>query len=1399
MTCRSNDLASVCLLALVWSYGTARAGEEAPGQGKPPADLRADIAYPDVYINDSFEAADAIAQAKVYTSRGQWRQAAQVLQNISNEASDRLIRIAPGYYVGLREHINELIAGWPETGLSVYRSLYEPELQAGIASAQVPRSMHELLRWFDQYFCTKSAAALADEIGQLAIEAGDLAIAEHVYSRVLEHHPDASVYEFRYRAMLIVIGSIRGDTVDHLTDSVRQTTLRWMGRDRQVDEVVAEIKAGFTSLDPSVTSDDWPTFGGEPERARQATSAVDEFGLLWRFTGFETPEEGAVHEQGDPLARVYHERARNLTMQPVVSGGLVIAQRVREIVALHRNTGVAAWWFRADLPGSGGLSYVDEPAPVWDSVTAYDGKVYASLPGQTVPYYSYESAGSPPELACLDGETGRVIWRVDQRAIEEEFAETTFDTSPIVVQDRMYVVGRRRRSFGFEDCYLYRFNAANGALQQRTHLGSASTGTFGSQSPTMTIAALHGDTIYVCTNLGSIAAVYSHIGTVRWLRLYERRQADLAQGSNRYPGDVKPWRLNPVLWSEGRIVALPTDADNVLILDAKDGGLIDAIPIETLGHAETLLGIKGDLLCGVGREAVCFDLSTKEVRWSTPLPEAAELYGHGVWTGDRLLIPTLTHISTYSIKDGRRTDAAWEAGGEGGNLLALQDRVLVAGPDRISAYVRKSQIWDALRERVNAAPADPMPALELAEVALTNGELAEAVKALRLAVQRTELSADPLTPALSRRLSDDILMFVERMKTTPGLEAGFLDELYGYASRFAPDALAHLAYRFRFAPLFSELGQHERAVSVYQQILRDRSLRELPVSPNQTASESAGTRAQARIEELIVKHGRKIYAFHEAEAEQWLSAGRARGDEETLKRVVQTFPNSAAAPNALIARGELLSGRGKPKEAAQQFTNAYHRYPKQVDRPALLRKIANAYELADKPEHAYRWLTKAALEHPSVRFEDQGRLVGFLDYRERLAHVRKRVVPSRPHLTLPLGKHYTVALSKDAALLTPRFGDQPGSSWQRCFVRLPQGVQAVDPHSGEVSWSSVATVRGPVELLVARPDQAIFATPYELFAVDTETGERRWNHGEYPADLDRRFGDWEDFDTFRVHAMKGKHLLSVKDNGQMTCVALDTGELLWSQSLRPEPLGPVLLGESWVIYHVVQEDRVVVCLLDVATGAWFGAILTDERRAVEGLFQTLGGRIILVTSQSISCFDPLTHGTKWRLTARGHIRRTSLVPEIDALYFSEDGHRLKKISLENGGLLWESQRLIPRGDDDFVVALQDSSVIVSSSSSVSAVDALTGLTLWQGTTPDRARFATRLITESYVVAVDVPGGFFEAESVAYFYDHRNASGLLPREGGATRLGKFSDVRAVLAADGALLIQTGSAILGWAGE
>lgn len=334
-------------------------------------------------------------------------------------------------------------------------------------------------------------------------------------------------------------------------------------------------------------------------------------------------------------------------------------------------------------------------------------------------------------------------------------------------------------------------------------------------------------------------------------------------------------------------------------------------------------------------------------------------------------------------------------------------------------------------------------------------------------------------------------------------------------------------------------------------------------------------------------------------------------------------------------------------------------------------------------------------------------------------------------------------------------------------------------------------------MLIATQEIAVFATPYETLGIDVHSGAQRWSQGKYPQHLDQVDGDWEDGRTIRIYAYHRGRLVGVRDDGAMTAIDIQTGRVVWTQNQPPLRPGRMSLSERWLIYAATQDRRTVICLIDAETGAWVDAITTAERSSVEDLFLTLDGQAILVTSQAISAFDLDTRLPRWRTPTDGHLRRASLRLDLDALYFSDDGRSVRKISLDDGRLLWSSQQMTRHGDHDLTVLKQDASIVVSTSSSIGAVDELTGLTLWNGTTRDQPNLVGRLLTPGYALTIDRPREENnEKESVAYFYDLRNGSGVIPREGGATKLGDLKSVRAIMAVDGALLIQTGQTIQGW---
>jgi outer membrane protein assembly factor BamB/thioredoxin-like negative regulator of GroEL len=1350
---------------------------------------------PDVYVNDSFEAVDAMAKAQNLTARGRWADAAQVLQRAIDRDERRLVRVASGSYTGMRRHIADLIAGWPAEGLLEYRRLFEPDLDSALKSVAGGRSIGPLLPLFEQYFCTAGGARLADTIGQLAIESGDPALAEYVYRRVLERHPDAAQHSEPYRAMLAVLAAIRGETVDLAAGGSAPTRIRWMGQDRSVRDTLDSIRSGFEGFHAPVLADQWPVFGGNPQRARMATCRVDDPGLLWRADLREDLDnEGEQREAGERKP----SSGRELTVFPILADGLVLVQWQREVVALHHASGAVAWRFGSNKRRGAGFDYLDDAPPGWNAVTVQDGLVFATLPGDESPYHSFDSPRAVSELVCLEAQSGKVRWRVNQRSTDDPLAEISFDPSPLISHGSVYVVGRRRRAFGFEDCYLYRLRAIDGGIEYRTHLGSASTGSFGVRPATRTIPALDRGIVYLCTNLGTIAAVSAHSGEILWLRLYERIRPDSSEAMSRAARDVNPWEINPVMVAGDRIIALPTDSPNVLILSSSNGGLVRVVSRDALKEIETVLGANENLLCGVGSEAFCYDVDEGKLRWSSPLPGGGVLFGRGTWTDQELLVPRRNGLSRFRLADGSRSDFPWEAEGEGGNLAAFPDVLISAGAGRVAAYVRRADIWSALQQRMAAAPSDPLPAVELAEVALNMGEYGEALRILDQAVARADRATEAAEPALADRLFMNALKFASALAQRSTLEADSLDRLFAVASQFARSADANLRYRFVFAELYERVQQPDRAVRLYQQVLRDRTLRNLSWSAARPIPASrGGGHAESRIERILEQHGRQVYAPHEAEAKEWLASGKTAGDEELLHTLVLTFPNSEAAPQAMIACGELAARSGRAHVAARQFSRAYHRYPRMVDGPGLLRKIADTYEQAGLVEHAYRWLTKAAMEYPAALVEHEGRSWTLPQYRERLADAKRWVDPSRPKIKLPLNDQYERTFEGPTALLASSFADHPASQWSRFFVQNDGAIAGFDARSGQAIWPQPAPVAGNAELLIATDQAAVFATRHEVFALDAMTGVRRWSRGGPPGHLTDPGADWEGVSALRSHALQGNRLISARDDGTIECIAADSGTVLWSVAGRPAPAGRVRFLDPWVAYHAVQDNRAVVCLIDAQNGSWLDSLPVDESRPIEDLFVTLDGQVVVITSQAISSYDPDARARRWQTPISGVPRPGSLLLDLDALYFCGDEGELRKLDLDDGKNAWPpTERLVHRGETDLTVQREGVEIIVSATGSVSAFDSVNGLLLWRGTTPEKCRLAARAVTDSYVVAVDLADGLRPGRAAAYFYDHRNHSGLIPSDG-APDLGEITDVRAVLALDDALVIQAGQTIRGFA--
>jgi len=1394
-------LRSLVLLSLLSC--PAEAQEPAAEQPSAPADLGPATRQGDVYLNDSFEADDWIAQAARRADGGEWNEAVGQLRRAVEVHADKLTRAGEGRYVSVVDRVNGLIASWPPEGLEAYRRALATEAGERLAAARGGRRIGELLDLADRYFCTPAAAEAMDLAARLAVEQADFALAARLYERLLREHPDRERLGGSMTARLALVYAMGGRAADARRLAGRlpdDATVEWMGEARPLAGLIGNLAGGLRPRDAERRTFSWPTFGGGPHRNGMADLVVDSrLAVLWQSDALRSLG-GTPESDLSTTVRRALTRGRFLELNPVVADERVFVQDSRNVWALRLGSGTLLWHYVGPNGGEELPALSDSDLPRWYGPTVAGGRVYACLGREVIPYYGYEPPESASSLVCLDGASGRLVWRVDRARLGESFEEMEFESSPLVADGKVYVVVRRKRAFGFQDCFLCRFDAADGRLDFRTHLGSASTGGFGYRRPTLTIPALHHDTVFAATNLGTIAAVGAHTGRVRWLRLYERisetRWRREGRGSTR---ELNPWQYNAVVCAAGRLFALPMDADGLLVLDCHSGDVLHRVPLAELANARTLLGVDGPRVYGVGEAVFCYDAQAQGVIWDVPLPEGTELMGRGVLTRRQALVPARSGLLAFDLSAGLAYAQPWDGEDRAGNLVATSDLVLAVGNDRVTAYARKEAVLEGMRRRMADAPQDPLPALDLAEVLFRSADVEEALRALDQAVERAGGFAAAMEPEVRERVFADCLEFAAQLAGKPQPDFERIDGLYRRASQCPPDTPAHLLYRLRWAAALEQGERWAEAVGLYQQIIADRTLREAPCVGEGERPGRAGHLAEASIDRLMARHGRQVYAAFEREAGDLVAAGRSAGDLELLGRVAETYPNSRAALQALRAQGELLRGRGGFGEAAAVLSTALFRYPEEVDAPGVLRAIADCYVQAGRPEDAWRWLTKAVREHPTATLEVDGRWMGFAEYRDRLGEVGGRVEPARPQLVLPLKEAYSKQFDQPFWILDPRFGELPGGAWQHLLVYSEGTVQAYDPATGDPVWTEAVPVAERPELLAVTADYAVLATRYRVVGLDPVGGRRLWEYGRRPAGVDDPETDPEDFSMLTSFAVRDGRLAALADDGRAVCLELASGRELWHTRLERPPLGLTVLGSSVLVYQTAAPADPLLCVLDARTGEPLRVIETPDTRQAEHLLFTLDGHLLVVTSQTVTCFSPRTGGRCWQVERPAGIRAGTVRLDVDGLYLSDDRQRVEKLRLTDGLLIWRSEPPLwgsPGPDGGMSVRLYGGQVVVSTEGGVHALSARDGRVLWEGTTRRGMRFGHRFLTGSHFLGVHAPAERFEEQHVAFFYDLGNATGLIPSTGGIQVLEVFKDARAVTVRDGALLVQAGRRLHAW---
>lgn len=621
-----------------------------------------------------------LASIEDFLAEKQWDAVATLLRQTQAEKPDKLVAIAPGWYVSVARFCQCQAALLPPPALAAYRRQMDATAKSWLDDAQrssVPnpsRQRTALLRIIRPAFASSSADEALNRLAEQSFEQADYAAARTYWEMLLPasgslrsaaglglpRHPDSSTDAAQIRAQLVLCSLFEKNVARANQELAAFRRLhgnsigRIAGREGPLAELLSSIIDGAPTDDARTDS--------PPHFDRR----------LWSIT---LPPQLAS-DAGDVV--------------PLIVGETLFVTNGEAVFAFDAATGHPKWSEATELAIEAQAAVIHSLAdPVVSklpsegrprhSLSVFGDRLYARL-GTSITAKAKQETNSHSELVGLDigvGE-GKLVWRVAAEEIDAQdplsaTSPWNFEGAPVADAQRVFVV--LRRSLPQEQLNVACFDADSTRLLWNRKIGItvASTEATVNSSSHLQLAVAE-DSVFVSTDAGAIAALDAHDGANRWMRTYSSDAILSARGSRR-EGHTPP------AYHDGVLYVAPLDSELLLAIHAESGLLL--WQREWPDPLQSVLGVARNTLIVQGRSLWGVELATGEPAWphrrvGSDDPEGFS-FGRGVLIDGQVWWPNREELIVVAADSGQITSrlALRESLGMTGGDLTASGRSLV--------------------------------------------------------------------------------------------------------------------------------------------------------------------------------------------------------------------------------------------------------------------------------------------------------------------------------------------------------------------------------------------------------------------------------------------------------------------------------------------------------------------------------------------------------------------------------------------------------------------------------------------------------------------------------------------------------------------------------------------------
>jgi len=1307
-------------------------------------------------MGDRFESVDELIK------EAKWDRALDKLDAIVEEAGDTVWSVDGRVYMSVRDYITRRILAMPPEGLAFYRLRYDPEAQA-LFEAGLARQDVAVLDEVEARYPAATFAGLAlDASASLLIDRGNYAAAAARLKRLVSRPRAraASEAETRLRAVALAklgfcmakLGDAAGAraAIDQLRKLQFKGTVRLgAGREDPLSFVRAVLKRGAPARarEPQMA---WPSAGGHLAHTVPMLDVGPNLSKRWTVRIGDDSKPKKV----DPRYRAayYRHTGGNLVMQtsplPVSDAeGVVYINTGKGLFALEHITGRRRWAARppsapvpVQQPGVMRIAFYNRTvAATWyrwqgaTTATVGGGKVFAvEVLGQG--YQSYLA------LSAFDASSGRRLWSFKQRPDGGDFeGQAYFPWAPKYVDGQLVGLACQR-----DEMYACALDAATGKVKWKVFLAADPVrqmniyGRFNFLAKLGQPVVIADGTAYAATGMGAVAAVDIREGRLRWVSKYPRSAVRVQkQPANRPGGYTRysysgSWKGGFPVVSRGKLYLAAWDSNELLVFDCGTGAILKRIPRGKFTH---FAGIhNGDVILVGPEETAAIDPTTGLLRWLVAMPRMFEPQGLPVITESSVLIPARGRLCVVGL-DGAVTRRIETIPGANtsfplGNIVSCDGRLIAANRAFATGYFSFEETYAYLSKQIAEHPRVAKAMIDRGDLSFLHasaekthsGKLKKYTDALK-DFQMAEMvigTQRPTDKALASRLRR--MIFETRLKLSEVDRAKavvHIDAARQYIFNEKARARFHLA---RGAAL-AAVRRYQDAVDEYLAVARN--MGDVRLEEDES-SVPVGLTAQARVRDLVEKHGEGVYARVDAKLKPQFDKFVRERDEAGLRKIQLDHPYSSLADNCLLEIARIVEKQKFGALRAQTLLRSItFRYPRsEVLGKAYAMLLANCIQSS---QYRYAALALKDIEekHPLLVIPWESRQVKGRDLVARLTQLKEikqaasalgRAVPvilppmklawkagERPEVFATVVSDDNcldrgIGLAAEVALGQPPYQ----------YYGKVQALRAFDTATGQTLWrakAGVAWCLGDIEtglspwtrgkfraIVVCSGNVVALCHPRGIMAFDLGSGRPLWTK-KWTRPASRNPMQWFNTALVRdyrirmainqrpVFAAEGGRIFYYIPDGTLVCVDAASGKNIWRAKHAGYACGPIGVMGDLVIVATVQPNEVTAY-----SSALNGKVLYTKKLPGQfprhPTYDRTRNRILLTDGNNLFCHRATDFKRLWRTNEAGAQIYTGQPPCIKLLpdnriavtshvrQGNRYGYGLTLYNGENGKRLW---------------------------------------------------------------------------------------------------------------------------------